>query len=226
MRIQSTLELATAVLAASVTACVQPETGSGQQSDQKTFTFDHAEPGTAPAGWISDVTGSKQGTPPRWEVKKVEGRHVLAQLQSGGAGGDFPVCLKRESSFKDGAVRVDLKPISGETDQAGGVVFRAQDKDNFYVARANALEDNVSIYCTRNGKRRTIKYWENIEVKLGQWHTLEVQAKGFHFKVFLNKQLVGEIEDPEHVFAEAGMVGVWTKADSVTYFRDVAIATR
>ena len=227
MRTELIAGLATVVLGCMACSGVGKPAGATnpprQDPNAKTFTFDRDKPGEVPAGWIAAVTGSKEGAAPRWEVRQDESGKVLAQLESGGAGGDFPVCLEKTSVFKDGTVSVRLKPISGNTDQAGGVVFRAVDKDNFYIARANALEDNVSIYCTRNGKRRTIQYWENVKVKLGGWHKLVVEAKGFRFRVWLNDEFVGEIEDTERIFPNAGMVGVWTKADSVTYFRDLAI---
>ncbi len=197
----------------------------GEKADdgERTMGFSKKEMGKVPKGWIADVTGSKKGTAPRWEVKQDEGRTVLAQLESGGAGGDFPVCLKKNSSFKEGTVSVRLKPISGNKDQAGGIVFRAKDKDNFYVARANALENNVSFFVTRDGKRKTIKYWEKIDVGLGEWHELKVQAKGNTFRIWLNKKVVGEIKDTAKTFMDAGMVGVWTKADSVTYFDNLVV---
>ncbi len=197
----------------------------GEKADdgERTTGFSKKEMGKVPKGWIADVTGSKKGTAPRWEVKQDEGRTVLAQLESGGAGGDFPVCLKKNSSFKEGTVSVRLKPISGDKDQAGGIVFRAKDKDNFYIARANALENNVSFYVTRDGKRKTIKYWEKIDVGLAEWHELKVQAKGNTFRIWLNKKLVGEIKDTAKTFMDAGMVGVWTKADSVTYFDNIVV---
>ena len=189
----------------------------------KTYRFFKRSTGKMPRGWIADVTGTKKGTAPRWEVKRDKNKNVMAQLESGGAGGDFPVCLKKRSSFKDGTVTVHLKPISGVKDQAGGLLFRAKDKDNFYIARANATENNVSFYFIKNGKRTTMKYWEDIPVKLGEWHKLEVEVKGFNFKVRLNNKLVGEIEDTKHIFPGAGMVGFWTKADSVTYFENCII---
>lgn len=186
------------------------------------WDFHDAKVGPVPKGWIAGVTGSKAGKAPRWEVIRDEDHLVLAQLESGGARGDYPVCLKRESSMKDGKVSIRFKPISGRVDQAGGVVFRAKDKDNFYIARANALENNVSIYLTKDGRRQTIKYWQDVPVPLGKWHELKVEAKGFAFKVSLNGKLVGEIEDTAQTFADAGMVGFWTKADSVTYFDSLA----
>lgn len=189
----------------------------------KTYRFSKKDIGKVPKGWIAGVTGSKKGTAPQWEVKQDDGKIVLAQLESGGARGDFPVCIKKKSSMKDGRVSVRLKPISGTIDQAGGVVLRAKDKDNFYIARANAAENNVSFYSIQDGKRTTIKYWEKIPVKLGVWHKLEVEVKGFQFKVRLNGKLVGEVEDTKQIFPDAGMAGVWTKADSVTYFDNLVV---
>jgi hypothetical protein len=185
-------------------------------------TFDKDEPGKVPSGWTAGVTGAKKGKAPRWEVKKANDGNVLAQLEPYGNRGDFPVCLKKETAVKNGTFSVRLKPISGRIDQAGGVVFRAKDKDNFYVVRANALENNVSFYYTKKRRRTTIKYWRDVPVKLGAWHTLKVEAKGFTFKVWLNDKLVGEIEDTRKTFPAAGMVGVWTKADSVTHFDDLS----
>jgi hypothetical protein len=204
-------------------ACVLLAT-SAAFADEK-WTFDDANVGSVPVGWIAGVTGSKTGESPKWEVIQDDGHHVLAQLESGGANGDFPVCLKKGSSLRDGTVSTRFKSISGSVDQAGGVVLRAKDKDNFYIARANALENNVSFYVTKGGKRKTIKYWDNVEVELGKWHELKLEVKGFAFKVWLNGELVGEVEDTEHVFSDAGMVGVWTKADSVTHFSELSIAS-
>ena len=190
------------------------------------WTFENAKVGKLPEGWIAGVTGSKKGRAPRWKVILDKGRNVLAQLESGGERGDFPVCLKQGSSLKDGTVSVRFKSISGRVDQAGGVVFRAKDMDNFYIARANALENNVSIYVTHKGQRKTIKYWEDIDVALNKWHELKVETNGFTFKVFLNGKLVGKIEDGQRIFPDAGMVGVWTKADSVTYFDTLSVTQK
>jgi len=177
------------------TAC----TVADENANAKKFTFEDAKVGSVPKGWTAGVTGSKMEKAPRWEVIRDNGRNVLAQLESGGANGDFPVCVKQGSSLKDGSVSIRFKPISGKVDQAGGVVFRAKDKDNFYIARANALENNVSIYVTQDGKRKTIKYWEDVPVPLGKWHELTVAVKGLTFTVSLNGKLVGKIEDTAHI---------------------------
>jgi hypothetical protein len=135
----------------------------------------------------------------------------------------YPVCLKDDTSIKDGFVEVKFKPISGREDQAGGLVWRARDANNYYVARANALENNVTIYHTING-RRTEKQRARMTVSNGQWHTLRVEFQGNHFTVGLDGKNALEWEDD--TFKDAGKVGVWTKADSVTLFDDFSYGSK
>ena len=110
-----------------------------------------------------------------------------------------------------------FKPVSGRQDQAGGLIWRAKDANNYYIARANALEDNVTIYHTING-RRTEKKRVSVVVVSNQWHTLRVDFQGHHFSVSFNGREVLAWDDD--TFTDAGKVGVWTKADSVTDFDD------
>ena len=131
--------------------------------------------------------------------------------------GTFPWCVKKSAALADGFVEVKFKPISGKEDQAGGVVWRWKDGDNYYVARANALENNVSLYYTEKGNRRTIKYVD-APVPGNVWHTLRVEFSGKRIKVMLDGKAYIELDD-SHI-AGAGAVGVWTKADSVTVFDD------
>lgn len=133
--------------------------------------------------------------------------------QSGEA--TFPVCFKNDINLQNGFVEVKLKPVSGKEDQAGGVIWRVRDADNYYVARANALEDNVTIYHTINGRRVAFKSI-NTKVTSGVWHTLRVDFEGNNFTVSFDGKKVIEANDES--FREAGKVGVWTKADSVTLF--------
>ncbi len=114
-------------------------------------------------------------------------------------------------------MEVKFKPISGNEDAAGGLMWRWKDGDNYYVARANALENNLSLYHTTRGSRRTIKYVD-APVPGDQWHTLRVEFAGRRIKVLLDGMQYIDLED-EHI-SGAGTVGVWTKADSVTAFDD------
>src|SRR6266700_7948123 len=131
----------------------------------ETVNFDDMKPGAAPAGWTATQTGS--GTA-KWSVEKDASAPSKpnALKQSGQA--TFPVCIKDDTSLKDGFVEVKFKPVSGKEDQAGGVIWRCKDSNNYYIARANALEDNVTIYHTING-RRTEKKRTNIKVASNQW---------------------------------------------------------
>jgi hypothetical protein len=182
--------------------------------------FDDASPGSAPPGWLATKTGKGQA---KWTVEKDDSAPSKPNVLKQSGEATYPVCLKTGASLKDGFVEVKFKAISGEEDQAGGLIWRAKDADNYYVARANALEDNVTIYHTIAGKR-TEKKRANLKVAPGQWHTLRVQVNGSHFVVSLNGKTALEWDDK--TFADAGMVGVWTKADSVTLFDDFNFGTK
>jgi len=143
-------------------------------------------------------------------------------LQQDGAG-TFPWCVKKDASLADGYVEVKFKPLRGKEDQAGGVVWRWKDGDNYYVARANALENNVSLYYTENGRRNTIQYVD-APVAKNQWHTLRVEFSGTHIRVTLNGKTTIELDDA-HIRG-AGAVGLWTKADSVTAFDDFSYSEK
>jgi hypothetical protein len=195
-------------------------TGLTAGAAAETVNFDETPPGQLPAGWLGTQTG---GGHARWSVEKDASApsqpHVLKQ--SGQAA--YPLCLKTDTKLKDGFVAVQFKSISGVEDQAGGVVWRAVDADNYYVARANALEDNVTIYHTINGSR-TEKGRARMKVAPNTWHTLRVDFSGRHFVVSCDGRKALEWDDT--TFREAGMVGLWTKADSVTLFDDFTYGVR
>jgi hypothetical protein len=131
--------------------------------------------------------------------------------------GTFPWCVRSAASLADGFVEVKFKPEKGREDQAGGAVWRWKDGDNYYVARGNALENNVSLYYTAGGKRNTIRYVD-APVPPNAWHTLRVEFAGKRIRVLLDGKPYIEQEDGH--LAGTGAVGVWTKADSVTAFDD------
>ena len=175
--------------------------------------FDADVVGQPPASWTCGATG--RGTP-KWTVEtdpSAPGGKVLRQ--SGSA--TFPWCVRTNTALTDGWVEAKFKPLAGKEDQAGGVVWRWKDGDNYYVARANALEDNVTIYHTING-RRTEKKRANMKVAPNIWHTLRAGFQGRHFTVTYDGKIALEWDDD--TFKDAGKVGVWTKADSVTAFDD------
>ena len=180
----------------------------------ETVNFDKAEAGKPPAGWTATQTGSGQA---KWAVVQDATAPSKPNVLKQSGEATFPVCLKDDSSLKDGFLEVKFKAISGREDQAAGLVWRARDANNYYVARANALENNVTIYHTING-RRTEKKRTSMKVPANQWQTLRVDVEGNHFTVSLNGQKALDWSD--ETFKDAGKVGLWTKADSVTLFDD------
>ena len=185
-----------------------------------TVNFDDDKVGEAPAGWTATKTGKGEA---KWAVVADETAPSKPNVLKQSGEATYPICLKNNTSLKDGFVEVKFKPISGKEDQAGGVVWRAKDSNNYYIARANALEDNVTIYHTIKGKR-TEKKRTDMKVASGEWHTLRVDFRGNHFTVAFDGKKAIEWDD--ETFTEAGMVGVWTKADSVTLFDDFSYGSK
>jgi hypothetical protein len=184
--------------------------------------FDDAKAGEPPPGWTLSSTGKGN---PKWTIELSEHApskpHVLKQ--SGGA--PFPLAVKNDLKIQNGFVSVKFKPLSGDEDQAGGVVWRFKDSENYYVCRGNALEDNVVLYKVEQGKRialdivgRAGGYGVKERVPSGEWNTLRVDFAANKFVVTFNGKKLFEVEDG--TFTEAGLVGLWTKADSVTLFDD------
>ena len=206
MKAFTTLTLSTSLLSATALA--------------DTISFDDVPLGAAPPGWIATKTGKGAA---KWTIEKDDTAPSKPNVLKQSGEATYPVCLKSDTSLKNGFVEVKFKPISGKEDQAGGVVWRAKDSDNYYIARANALEDNVTIYHTVKGKR-TEKMRTDMKVASGQWHTLRVDFADNHFIVTLDGKKA--IEWGDKTFTEAGMVGVWTKADSVTLFDDFCYGSK
>ena len=180
-----------------------------------TIGFDQDATGALPKGCHAGSTG---GGSPRWTVEADASAPSKPNVLKQSGTAPFPWCVIKDTSIADGVVEVKFKPVSGREDQAGGVVWRWKDGNNYYVARANALEDNVSLYYTQNGSRRTLKYVD-APVPRNVWHTLRVEFSGKRIRVLLNGKLAIDMED-NHITG-AGAVGVWTKADSVTLFDDI-----
>jgi hypothetical protein len=180
----------------------------------ETVTFDDAKVGEVPKGWVAGVTGEGK---PKWTVESDASAPSKPNVLKQSGEGTFPYCVKKDASIRDGFVETKFKPVSGNEDQAGGIVWRFKDGDNYYITRANALEDNVTIYHTVAGRRVSFKS-VNTKVASGEWHSLRIDFKGAHFIVTFDGKAV--IEASDSTFSEAGAVGVWTKADSVTLFDD------
>ena len=188
----------------------------------KTWDFQSDKVDEAPAGFSFGKTG--KGRPGKWVVRvdptAPAGDHVLAQVDTDDTDDRFPVAVADAPVLKDVHLEVRCKPVSGKVDQACGLVFRYRDENNYYLTRANALEDNVRLYHVVNGRRRQFAGW-NGKVAGQTWHTLAVEARGNRFQVHFDGNAV--IDAKDDTFQEAGKVGVWTKADSVTHFDALSV---
>ena len=180
----------------------------------ESFGFDTDTPGSLPLGWTQGVTG--KGTA-RWAVHQDESAPSKPNILRQSGVGSFPWLVRSGTSIEDGHVEVKFKALEGKEDQAGGVIWRWKNGDSYYVARANALEDNVSLYYVEAGRRITLKY-VNAPVPPRVWHALRVEFAGRRISVVLNGKKYIEFEDAH--LSGPGAVGMWTKADSVTAFDD------
>lgn len=182
----------------------------------KGFEFGHAAKTGAPGKWVIQADGTNQ---------------YLAQLDADSTRSRFPVAVRTDVNAADVDLSVRFRPVSGRVDQAAGLVWRFQNEDNYYIVRANALENNVVLYKVQKGTRTDLAvkgegrtYGKPAQVPTGQWSTLRVVATGPRFEVYFNGTKLYEVEDT--TFAQAGRVGVWTKADSVTHFDDLTVTAK
>jgi hypothetical protein len=184
------------------------------------ISFDSTRIGATPEGWTATLTGKGD---PKWTVENDETAPSKLNVikQSGRA--TYPLLLKNDTNIRDGFIEVKFKAIAGSQDRAAGVVWRAKDANNYYIVRANALEDNFVLYKTVNGVRSALDivgrkggYGVSVPVQANTWHTLRIDFNANRFKASFNGNQLFEVEDS--TFTDAGMVGLWTKADSVTLF--------
>lgn len=203
---------------------------SAGNNELQTLTFENGVTGQVPSSFSTALTG--KGRAGRWEIESIEnalsGNKVISQLDNDRTNARYPLLVYKDFSAKDVDIAVSFKTISGKRDASGGIVFRYQDSKNYYVVRANSLEDNIVAYKTQNGKRSNIgvlgkklSYGVKTPVKHQEWQKLQVVAVGSLFKVFLNGEMVFEVEND--TFESAGKVGLWTKADAVTQFDNLSI---
>ncbi|MDQ3622853.1 MAG: hypothetical protein M3463_10240 [Verrucomicrobiota bacterium] len=195
-------------------------------SAEKKESFDASN--QFPDGWQSGITGHGSA---KWEVVADDSAPSKPNVLRQSREATFAWAAKANAAIKDGFVAVKVKPVGGREDQAGGIVWRFKDANNYYVVRVNALEGNVVLYKTVDGKRSSLQvkgrmfgYGVDAKVPGGKWSTLRVEFAGTLFTVSFNGKKLFEVED--ETFADAGGVGVWTKADSVTLFDDFTFGTR
>src|SRR5467141_2238051 len=174
----------------------------------ETISFDTDPVGSLPDSWVEGGTG--RGTP-RWTVESDASAPSKPNVLKQSGAGTFPWCVRHRTSIEDGFVEVKFKALAGTEDRAAGVVWRWKDDDNYYVERANALENNVSLYYTEAGRRRTLTYVV-APAPANECHRLRMKFSGLSIRVAVNGKIYIQLDD-KHITGP-GAVGMWTKADS------------
>ncbi len=184
---------------------------AGEPPAKKTWDFEHDEPGKIAKGFQNEVG--------QWEVSSDGDNHVLYQ-KARNEDATFNVALVADTSYKDLDLSVKLKAVAGEVDRGGGLVWRAKDDKNYYIARYNPLEDNFRVYKVEGGKRTQ---FQSAKIPGDEkWHTLRVTMTGTKIACYLDGQKHLEAEDA--TFPEPGKIGLWSKADAQSYFDDLTVS--
>jgi hypothetical protein len=192
----------------------------------RVVNFDNAALGKAPPGWTVAMTN--HGRAPQWEVRRDGSAptqpYVLAQVAADPVGDRCPLAIWDGASLRDGEVSVRMKPLSGHEVEAGGIVWRYRDPNNYYLARANATDKNVQVFKVVNGIRVPLMAGVRHDITPNEWSTLKVWARGNRFQIYIDHRRV--LQGQDSTFTGPGKVGLWTVADSVTYFDDFRITPR
>jgi hypothetical protein len=208
-------------IALAASAIAFPATLGRAQQGVSMISIETMTVGTPPAGFDFARTG--QGGLGQWVVVSdpaAAGGKAIEQASTERTDYRFPLAIYTPLSFKNGDVTLRFKAVAGKVDQAGGIALRLIDSGNYYVVRANALEDNVRFYRMVKGSREQLE-GANVKVSANVWHTLGLKAEGERFTVtFDGKQL---FTANDRTFAAAGRIALWTKADSVTRFDRIEI---
>jgi hypothetical protein len=205
-----------------VVAIAAPTVGYGLESTTHVWTFNDDAPKTLPAEF--QVGTLFDGRPAgEWKVLETDRAksppHVLGQLLGKGAEHAYKTVLINGITASNLELSVSFLPIEGKADMGGGLIWRATDDRNYYLARANPLEQNIRIYRVVKGVRQMLKNFDHI-IDVRQWHTLRVMTNGCHVQVFFDDRQVFDLCDEA---LTAGRVGLWTKSDAVTYFDDLKL---
>ncbi len=192
-------------------------------SAPRVINFDTYPLGKMPPGWTETMTN--RGGPPRWEVRRDGSAptqpYVLAQVSNDPTNNRSPLAILNDVNLRDGEVSVRFKVVSGRADQGGGLVWRYRDENNYYVARADALTKDVAAYKVENGRRSPLLAVVKHDIPLNGWSILKISARGNRFEVYLDHRRI--LQGRDNTFSGPGRVGLWTGADSVTYFDDFRV---
>lgn len=190
---------------------------SVQAGERQVWTFEDMPEGGLPKTWSAMKTGEGPGS--EWKVvadkTAPKGPKTLAQVSSEGPRPLFNLCIAKADLYQKVDISVSFKAMKGKIDQGGGPVWRFRDSDNYYVARMNPLEDNYRVYKVEKGKRTQLGT-ADVKIPAGEWHRIRVVHIGSRIKCYLDDKEYLDVTD--ETFAEAGQIGLWTKADAVTCF--------
>lgn len=162
-----------------------------------------------------------RGGPVSWRVLLVHNRAALAEMSRVAVDNRFPLCVVDRVQASDVELAISFTPISGKIDQAAGLIFRVKDTDNYYVARANARNNNVSLYHVVEGVRRQIA-GVDVPVMAGKTQALGVRIVGDAIKVSFDGRPLINVND--RTIEGSGAVGLWTKADSLSAFYELTVS--
>ena len=177
----------------------------------------------AAKGWISAYTNRERSFP-SWEIMNTKSslasQYVFHLLKTEAHGSEFNLCYTKKIKFLNGSISVKFKANSGHEDQGGGIAWRVGDKNNYYVARYNPLEDNLCFYYVKNSYRRLLN---SATVVLDQehWHSMKIIQRNNHYTIYLDSKNI--LQGDDTTFTNAGGVGIWTKADALTSFKDLQV---
>ena len=188
-------------------------------ADEKPLTikFAKGDLDKVPTGWKAAQTGKGESV---WKVvaddtAPSKSGYALAQTTDN-PDALFNLCVVNDTNFKDVEASVSFKANKGKNDQGGGIVWRYQAANNYYIARMNPLEDNFRVYKVIDGKRNPEFQSAEVKVKAGEWHTIKIKQAGNHIECFLDGKKCLDVKD--NSITKSGKVGLWTKADAQTSF--------
>ena len=196
-------------------------------AQEQRLNFDQTVAGELPSGWV--VAATNPGGPfAEWQVKAdptaVSSPQVLSITRIRNESGDvFNLCWTRDLVFQDGSVEVNVRADNGKEDQGGGLIWRAQDADNYYVARYNPLESNFRLYFVKDGKRKQLASADIDGIKSGEWFRLKIVHQGERIEAYLNGKQY--LQATDRTFLKAGGIGFWSKADAASSFDDLVVTT-
>jgi hypothetical protein len=187
------------------------------------INFDTYQLGKRPPGWTFST--AHRGGPAHWEVVKDQSAptqpYVLAQTSSEAVRDRFPIAILDGVSLRDGDVSVRIKPVSGNEDQGGGLVWRYRDENNYYLVRANAINNSIAVFKVQDGRRSVLRSGTRHDIPVNRWSLLKVSARGPRFQIYVDHRRI--MEGRDDTFTEPGKVGLLTLTDSVMYFDDFRV---